>query len=341
MQIITRMTQKYKKYIIVIALFCIGISIVSYNILYLKSTNTYLSFTTIDYDNSGLINTLNIYYLEKKDFGSKDPKKIVSLPYDCSYPAGVYDKKKNCIYYSYRGGTDRDKVFKYDCASGKSEVFLDEFDLINDISINNDGDVCVIGSPKGEKKIIPFIYKNDSNTYMYTDIEDDMCYGFNFSYNDNSFIFTCYQNEDRNKKLEEYNNANFDTVKESDFNIKNHIYVYNVYNKNTKLIHTVSTGNIPTITYNQGNVIYGQRDGFSMDNMDFFIWNDNENNPIEVDDTIIGIISLEGDHSIICVAVSSLSEGIYEYQINSKRFNKCLYNTSIERIQSAYIISRR
>lgn len=43
---------------------------------------------------------------------------------------------------------------------------------------------------------------------------------------------------------------------------------------------------------------------------------------------------------IYCIVTSVHLQGIYEYSIDKMKFEKCLYNSKPNRIQSAYIINK-
>lgn len=263
-----------------------------------KKESYYLSYIQTQTDNQE-----EAIYVFSLDLETKENKEIATLPFQCSYACTLYDKKNNCIYYSNNNESKdhSDWVLKYDCKTQKSEVLINSFLRINDILLTNDNKICVIANTKDDNTIKPYIYDSVHSKLTKIDLNGDMCFGSYYNCIDDVFLFTGYDDNKSRTLMEKYNNADESNIKESDYNIDNHIYRYKD---------------------DIGKVI------------------NEKSETMNIDSSINGFIQLMDDNNLLCIASTISSEGIYNYNIKENKFDKEYYNSEYI-ISSAHLIKNK
>ncbi|WP_281627722.1 hypothetical protein [Traorella massiliensis] len=330
-----RITIKKKRIYIILAIFFILLGM--YSTYLFLSPEYYLSFVTIETDEKNGEGKLNFYY---ENLSENESQKLLSVPYSASCPVGVYDLKNNCIYYSDKQlkegeQTSNDKVVRYDCSLKKSEVIIKDLNCINDMYLRNDGTLVIIAKKGEDTNIQPYLYNFSDNSIESIVLDGDMCFESNYNPYDDEFIFCGYSDAEYREMLEKYNKEQ-NIENQSDYNIDNNIYLFK---KNINLSHSFKTGNIPVIVKDSEKIIYGKCDGFFSEHLSFEILENNKREPLSLDESILNLISLRKD-KLICVASSRNCQGIYEYDLNEKKFTKSLFFDPDESIYSAHLVKK-
>lgn len=336
-----------KKKIILIAAVILLLAGGIYFLYQYLSPTYYLSFVTYRFlDANGTKSLLNVYYtnLETNEY-----EKVFSVPYSSSYPAAVYDLKHDCVYYSHRQLkegelTSNDKVVRYDRSTQKNEVVLDEFYSIHDMYLRNDGSLVLLAEQEENAAVLPYLYQPDNQILTPVDLFGDTCIASFYDPYEDTFVFSGYSLKEYQAMEEAYlqdiqSDAAVDNASGA-YNIENHIYLFQ---DDVRLVTSLQAGSIPFVAKDKDTILYGTYDGINyiLQPLDYETITDGKTAPFTLDESILQMVSWnKEEEKAICLASSRSWEGLYEYDMNAKRFEKELFSDPSKSIHNAHIVKK-
>lgn len=295
-----------------------------------SSDDLYLSFATIETEYDGTIGgkgTLSVYY---QALDSEEATKVFSSTFCASYPAAVYDKRRNCVYYSDKLLPEgqifaSDKVLRYDCETKESEVLIEHLTPINDIYLRNDGDLVIVSGNTDGTDMQPYLYDPDNGQITKLDVNGDFIFGSNYDPRQDTFVFCGYKDSELKKSFEN----------KEDKLIPNRIYTYDDH---VEEIATIPSSQIPSVVMDGDRILYG-KDIITGEPYQYELLHNGQTQSIPLQESLYLLVALDGD-DLICVYSTHGFDGLYSYNLKTKRYDKTYFFQADEEIYSAHLVKR-
>lgn len=219
-QRIVNIMSKIKKVIII---FCLFIVVGCQNNVFDENSikeNYYISFTVTKKEKNKLNMYIYTYDLKNNEIQCKD-----KIPYTSQYPLGIYDKKRNQIFYSSKVNGTNDELFVKDLETKETKQITDSFFAINYIFPLENG-IYIAAVEKGERAINLFLYKNGKLSRVIDD-KDLFISQIHLNPKLNKLIFSSYSQSQLDALMEK---------NDEEEEVPNMIYLYDLYSNNIKKI---------------------------------------------------------------------------------------------------------